>query len=94
MTVDPTITFGALLNAFVLLIGFVVAFTKLGGRLDLMSQRLTAVEEAIRSWRDVTERLAVHSQMIVGMQNDIRDMKHGRGFVQARSEGGLNGEYS
>lgn len=45
MTFDPTITSGAVLNAIVLLVGFVVAFTRIGGRIDLLAQRLKAVEE-------------------------------------------------
>lgn len=99
MIFDPTITFGAILNASVLFIGFIVAFTRIGGRIDLLTQRLIAVEENLRNSRDVSERLAVietrqgtHGQMIVNMQNDYADLKKGRGFVQDRS-GGLNGEY-
>lgn len=97
---DPTITFGAMLNAVVLLVGFIVAFVKIGGRIDLLAQRLTAVEEAMRSHRDLNERLAIietrqatHGQMIANLQSDLRDLKMGRGFIQNRSEGGLNGEY-
>lgn len=45
MSFDPTITFGAVLNAAVLLVGFVVAFTRIGGRLDLLNQRLDSTEK-------------------------------------------------
>lgn len=45
MTFDPTITFGAVLNAAVLLVGFVVAFTRIGGRLDLLNMRLDSTEK-------------------------------------------------
>lgn len=100
VTFDPTITFGAILNAAVILIGFVVAFTRIGGRIDLLTQRIISIEENLRNNRDVSERLAVietrqgtHGQMIVNLQNDYGDLKKGRGFVQNRSEGGVNGEY-
>lgn len=103
MSIDPTITFGALLNALVLLIGFTVAFTKIGGRIDLLSLRLAAVEEAFNRQRGESERIAImetrqvtHGQMIVAVQEDIRDMKRGRGFIQSRGgdpDGGLDGQY-
>lgn len=89
MTFDPTITSGAVLNALVLLVGFAVAFTRIGGRIDLLSQRLSAVEEALKSFRDTSERLAVietmqatHNQMIAGLQKETADLRHGRGFVR------------
>lgn len=111
MTIDPTITWGALLNAAILFTGFVVAFTRIGGRIDLLTQRvkgvediltlrMESVEEKIRAQRDVSERLAVietrqaaDGHLIAGTQADIRDLKHGRGFIKSRPEPGLDGEY-
>lgn len=100
MNFDPTITTGAVLNAAVLLVGFVVAFTRIGGRIDLLAQRLSAVEEALKANRDVSERVAIietrqatHGQMIAGIQTEVQELRHGRGFVQQRSFGGIDGEY-
>lgn len=88
MNIDPTITFGAIMNACVLLIGFIIAFTRIGGRIDLLTQRIGSVEEQLKASRDVTERLAIietrqvtFGQMISGMQDDIRELKHGEGFT-------------
>jgi hypothetical protein len=39
------------------------------------------------------ERQAANTRLISLMQFDIRDMKHGRGFVQHRADEGVNGEY-
>lgn len=99
--IDPTISVGALLNAAVLFVGFVVAFTRIGGRIDLLSQRLTSVEEILNRQVDITTRVAItetrqatHGQMIATMQQDIRDLKYGRGFVKGRPpEDGVEGEY-
>ncbi len=88
MTLDLSISVGALLNALMLLVGFVVAFTRIGGRIDLLAQRLGSVEDTMKATRDVSERIAVietrqatHGQMIVAIQTDVADMKRGRGFV-------------
>jgi len=98
VTFDPTITFGAIVNALVLLVGFAIAFTRIGGRIDLLSQRLTAVEEALKAFGNVSTRLAVnetvaatHAQMIAGLQKEIADMRRGSGFIAAGRER-LDGE--
>lgn len=88
MTLDMTVSLGSMLNAAALLIGFVVAFTKINGRIDLLAQRLGSVEETLKASRAAAERMAVmetmqgtHGQMIAVIQADIADMKRGRGFV-------------
>ena len=88
LSFDPTVSLGALLNAGVLVVGFTVAFTRLGGRIDLLSQRVGAVEEYMRQARDFSSRIAVmetrqatHGQMIANTQQDLRELKHGDGFV-------------
>lgn len=96
---DPTITLGAILNAAVLLVGFVVAFTRIGGRIDLLSLRLGAVEEAVKSARDtdsriatVEERLTNHVTMLTTAQRDISDLRRGEGFIKGHRSG-IDGEY-
>jgi len=98
MTFDPTISWGAVLNAVVLFVGFVVAFTRIGGRIDLLAQRLKAVEEAIKNHSDNNTRIAIleervtnHGKMIAGVQQDVSDLRHGVGFVKGHR--GLDGEY-
>lgn len=96
MTLDPTITFGALLNAIVFIVGFTVAFTKIGGRIDLLAQRLGAVEATLLHQRDVAERLGIiearqssQGQTLAATQTEIADLRRGRGFIR----GEANGEY-
>jgi hypothetical protein len=98
MTFDPTITSGAVLNAIVLLVGFVVAFTRIGGRIDLLAQRLKAVEEAIKEQSNnntrisiLEERVTNHGKMIAASQQDISDLRRGNGFVKGHR--GIDGEY-
>lgn len=99
MTFDPSITLGAVLNAGVLLVGFVVAFTRIGGRIDLMAQRLEAVEAALKSSGDFDRRLATleeritnHVRMLTIAQKDISDLRHGQGFIQSHRKS-VDGEY-
>ena len=99
MTFDPTISFGAILNAAALLIGFVVAFTRIGGRLDLLALRLGAVEEAVKGSRTIEnrtgileERVTNHATIIATAQRDISDLRHGNGFI-TRERSSIIGEY-
>lgn len=100
MGFDGTITLGAILNAFVLVVGFTIAFTKLGGRIDVLNQRLTAVENYMKESRDYSARIAVietrqatHGQFIAMVQQEMRDLKRGEGFIRDRASGGIDGEY-
>ena len=99
MTFDPTITSGAILNALVLLVGFVVAFTRIGGRIDLLTLRMEAMEKKIDSSSDhdkrvsiLEERITNHVKMLTVAQRDISDLRRGKGFIQNHRES-VDGEY-
>ncbi len=99
MTFDPSITLGAVLNACVLLVGFVVAFTRIGGRIDLLSLRLGSVEEALKNSKGVDSRIATveerltnHVSMLTTAQRDISDLRRGEGFIKGH-RAGIDGEY-
>jgi hypothetical protein len=100
VTFNPEITYGAILNAVVLLIGFVGAFTRIGGRIDLLAQRLEAVEKKIDTAADhdkrvsiLEERVTNHVKMLTTAQRDISDMRRGEGFITGYRKG-VDGEYS
>ena len=99
MTFDPSISFGALLNAAVLLVGFVVAFTRIGGRIDLLVQRLKAVEDTLKDTRDFEKRLTINEERITNhgrsigvLQEDLSDLRRGKGFITGNRKG-VEGEY-
>lgn len=99
MTFDPTVTFGAILNAAVLFVGFVGAFVRIGGRIDLLALRMEAMEEAIRDHREfdkrlttTEERLTNHVAMLTTAQRDISDLRRGEGFITGHRKS-VDGEY-
>lgn len=100
MTLDPTITYGAIFNALVLLIGFVGAFYRIGGRIDLLASRMQAVEKSLDASSDTDKRLATleeritnHVAMLTIAQRDISDLRRGSGFITAHRRQ-VDGEYS
>ena len=99
MSFNPEITLGAILNAGVLLVGFVVAFTRIGGRIDLLAQRLGAVETAIKDTRDFEKRLTIneeritnHGRTLTTLQQDVSDLRRGEGFITSHRKS-VDGEY-
>lgn len=99
MTFDPSITLGAILNAAVLLIGFVGAFVRIGGRIDLLAQRMEAVEKKIDGSSDHEKRVAIseeritnHGKSIATLQQDISDLRRGQGFIKG-NRSSVDGEY-
>lgn len=92
---DGTITLGALLNAFVLLVGFVVAFTRIGGRIDLLSQRVGNLERAVTNSEGIDKQLATiqervtnHVTLLSQFQKDISDARNAstKDIASLRSE--------
>jgi hypothetical protein len=99
VTFDPSVSLGAILNAAVLLVGFVGAFVRIGGRIDLLAQRLKSVEETLKDTRDFEKRLTIneeritnHGRSITTVQQDISDLRRGEGFIKG-NRSGVDGEY-
>ena len=80
---DGSITLGALVNAAVLLIGFVVAFTRIGGRIDLLALRVQSLEKAVNNTEGIDKRLATieervtnHVNLLVNFQADVSSFRN------------------
>lgn len=105
MTVDMSLNLGNILTAIIAIIAFAVAFTQLGGRVDLLKtdmagridmlgQRVGAVEETLKGQGNVTTRVAVletqnaaNAKLIANLSDEMADLRRGRGFVQPRVDG-------
>lgn len=94
-----TIAFG-LCNLAAYLVTIAIAFTKLGGRMDVIVSRLTTVEHDVRSLAATDRRIAVieerqtsHARMITNQQEDIQSLRKGEGFIQSSRRSSIDGEY-
>ncbi|ETR75874.1 hypothetical protein X566_19100 [Afipia sp. P52-10] len=72
----------------------------MGGRMDVLSQSVGAVEETLKGQGNVATRVAVletqnaaNSKLIANLSDEMADLRRGRGFVQSRGPGGIDGEY-
>ena len=98
--IDYTLNIGIIIQIVILTVGGLI--TVGGGLIAIGSFRktfqdltrdMTDMKLEIKKVGEVLVSMAVHSTRLDNVEQDIRDLKHGRGFITARSEGGVNGEY-
>lgn len=98
--IDYTITVGNIIEITVLVVGG--AITIGGGLLaagsfkntvSTLKTDMTDMKTEIKKVGEVLVKMAVTQTRLDNVEQDIRDLKHGRGFVVPRSDGGINGEY-
>jgi hypothetical protein len=100
MIVDATITIGNIIEIGTIAIGGIIAIVQVKNsvsslkneiaiELDFMKNDFTDMKAEIKRFSDVLIKMAVTDQRLLGVEQDIRELKHGKGFVQRD----LTGEY-
>lgn len=98
MTIDTTVNLGNLLTAALAMIAFAVAFTRMGGRIDLLARDITSQNlkidghgDKLRDLYTVLKDQAVMQERLNAMDKRIDELRHGQGFVQGPR--GIDREY-
>lgn len=91
--IDYTITIGNIIEIGSIIGGGLLVLVTLRNTVNNLKNDMTDMKTEIKKVGDVLVTLAVTSKRLDNVEEDIRDLKHGRGFITARNEGGLNGEY-
>ncbi len=81
------------LQIFVIVGGGIFALATLRSTVGRLASDIVDVKAELKKLGDVLVTLAVTSKRLDNVEEDVRDLKHGRGFIQPRSDGGVNGEY-
>ena len=100
MILDATITIGNIIEIGTIAVGGIIAIVQVKGsvsslkkeislELDFMKSDFTEMKSEIKRFSDVLIKMAVTDQRLLGVEQDVRELKHGRGFVQHD----VNGEY-
>lgn len=59
-----------------------------------LSLQFSGMQLEIKKLADVITRMAVTDVRLTNLEQDMRELRHGRGFIQgARKVGGIDGEY-
>ena len=91
MTFDPTVTLGTLLQIIVFLGGGLIAFVRVQGKLEMLSLRVKNLETSSANIGTILQAVAVQSQRLTALEQDLRELRHGKGFIRGPS--GLEHEY-
>lgn len=89
MIVDYTITVGNIVEIGVLVVGGLLTLGALRNTVNNLKNDMTDMKAEIKKVGQVLVQMAVTSTRLDNVEQDIRDLKHGRGFIQER----VNGEY-
>lgn len=97
---DFTIKFGDILTIFsffgivtMTYINIKTSLTNMTGQLNLHGLRLSNIEGQIANTTSLVTNMAVTSNRLDHIEQDIHDLRHGKGFVTEGSAGGINREY-
>ena len=91
--IEQTITIGNIIEISVILIGGFATLITLRNTVSNLQNDMIDMKAEIKKVGEVLVKMAVTQSRLDSVEQDIRDLKHGRGFVHPRSDGGINGEY-
>ncbi len=81
MIVDASITIGNIIEISVISGGGIVTLAVLKNTVNNMKSDISEMKAEMKKFGEVLVTMAVTSQRIANAEQDIRDLKHGRGFV-------------
>ena len=84
--IDQTVTVGNLIEILTIFIGGVVGFLSLKGTVGQLSGDVTELKADIKALNKIVISMAVADQRITAAEQDIRELRHGRGFVRESIE--------
>jgi prefoldin subunit 5 len=87
--IDYTINLGAIIQIIVIVGGGLIAMISMKSTVDNIKSDMDEMKTDLKKVGDALVTLAVATKRLDHVEEDIREMKHGRGFIQ-RS---LNREY-
>ena len=87
--IDYSITIGNIIEIGTIIGGGLLALVTLRATVNNLKEDMTDMKTEIKKVGEVLVKMAVTQTRLDNVEQDIRDLKHGRGFIQ----GNANGEY-
>jgi hypothetical protein len=91
LMIEQTITIGNIIEIISILAGGVTVFVTLKNTVTNIKDDVAGMQLELKKLADVVTRMAVTDVRLTNLEQDIRELRHGRGFVQG--ERGLDHEY-
>ena len=80
--IDNTITIGNIIEIITIAGGGIIAFTALRTTVKYLFDSVVELKADIKALNAVVVRMAVADQRISAIESDIRELRHGRGFIR------------
>lgn len=81
MTIDYTINIGSLIEVASIIIGGFIALITMRETIKNLKDDMTDMKLEIKKVGEVLIQLAVADTRLTNLENDLRELKHGEGFV-------------
>lgn len=91
ISIDYSITVGNMVEIGSIIIGGLYALATIKSNVGLLKTEVGEMQVEIKKISDVLINQADQNRRIIHLEEDVRELRHGRGFVQG--ERGLDREY-
>jgi archaellum component FlaC len=91
MTIDYTITVGNIIEIGSIVIGGLYALATIKNNVGLLKTEVGKMQSEIEKISEVLINQADQNRRIIHLEEDVRELRHGRGFVQGPR--GVDHEY-
>ena len=91
LMIEQTITIGNIIEIASIIVGGITVFVTLRNTVANIKDEVQGMQTEIKKLADVITRMAVTDIRLTNIEQDIRELRHGRGFI--RGEGGIEKEY-
>jgi K+/H+ antiporter YhaU regulatory subunit KhtT len=89
LMIEQTVTVGNIIEIAVIATGGISVFVGLRSTVSNIKEDVQGMQNEIKKLADIITRMAVTDLRLTNVEQDIREMRHGKGFVQES----INGEY-
>lgn len=91
MVIDYTITAGNMIEIASILVGGLYALATIKSNVGMLKVEVNEMQTEIKKISEVLINQADQNRRIIHLEEDVREMRHGKGFVQGPR--GLDREY-
>lgn len=91
--IDYTITVGNIIEIGSIVGGGLLVLVTLRNTVNNLTDDMSDMKTEIKKVAEVLVTMAVTTKRLDHAEEDIRELKHGRGFIQPRADDGINGPY-